>query len=723
DEHWTAVTAALAGRPAVEDRPGGAAAALDELVRLIPTELRGEAPYQGLLADHVLTNLRSGKPSPNRSAGVCETPDNAAAKPAPRPAVVPAAAKPRRNLVERIDDVRRTLFRKPPRPTPSTPKSTGRLMQRDKLDRRTLLKFLRDLEYEARIALRMDAGAVGWRAWRPNYQLRRWWNAGKAEGRLRGLFQRLRAEIRPNLKDQALAMVAPDPLCPPLLRRSARMPFAERHRLRRLTVDVVVCVHNALDDVKACLASVVKHRAANQRIVLVDDASEPDCRDFLAEFAAAYEGCTLRRFDRRQGYTRSANEGLKAATGDYVVLLNSDTIVSAEWADRLMECGESEPAVGVVSPTSNAAYWQSAPWVYDPDGALSLNPLPAGWTPETVADAVAATSPRLFPRVGVVNGFCFAVKRAVLDRVGLLDEEGFPDGYGEEHDYCIRAVDAGFQLAVADHAYVFHAKSKSYGNDRKRELSQQGVETLRRKHGEKRVAANTTALRNQKALTLVRQEIANVLDGPPPASVAAPAVPLKLLVVAPARPSLAKCGRRLDELLALRDAGVDACFAAPTAARTMFDHAFRHRRDAKDFFHLFQDQFDLGRLAAAADVTAVCDAAGLRHLRSLGVPTDRLLYWPTSEEAVEKDAGAALLVRTTLEAAGRRWPGPIYAAPPAAGGPFGPRSRGTAGGGEDGVRRLAVQPPPRSRATDWNEAKAVVSGVVDRAEAAGLRLE
>ena len=58
-----------------------------------------------------------------------------------------------------------------------------------------------------------------------------------------------------------------------------------------------------------------------------------------------------------------------------------------------------------------------------------------------------------------------------------MDEENFPIGYGEENDYCIRAADAGFTLAIADDAYVFHAKSKSFGHSRRKELSKQGADT------------------------------------------------------------------------------------------------------------------------------------------------------------------------------------------------------------------------------------------------------
>lgn len=53
----------------------------------------------------------------------------------------------------------------------------------------------------------------------------------------------------------------------------------------------------------------------------------------------------------------------------------------------------------------------------------------------------------------LVHGFCFGLIREVMNRVGLFYEDSFPNGYGEENDYCFRAADAGFSLVIATHTY------------------------------------------------------------------------------------------------------------------------------------------------------------------------------------------------------------------------------------------------------------------------------
>jgi GT2 family glycosyltransferase len=275
--------------------------------------------------------------------------------------------------------------------------------------------------------------------------------------------------------------------------------------------DVVICVHNAPDDVRRCLASVVAHTDQRHTITLVDDASAADTRDPLRAFAAAHPRAVLLRNDERLGYTRSANRGLRASRSGFVVLLNSDTIVTPDWLERLLECAASDPAIGIVGPLSNAATFQSVPECLDADGEWVNNPLPPGWEPADMAALVDAIAPRAFPRVGFVSGFCFGIKREVIDAIGYFDELSFPDGYGEEQDYCLRAARAGFHLAIADHAHVYHAGSRSYSLNSRRALKQSGLEALRRLYGNSTIRSAIARSFDNPTLRAMQKDIARAL--------------------------------------------------------------------------------------------------------------------------------------------------------------------------------------------------------------------
>jgi GT2 family glycosyltransferase len=247
-------------------------------------------------------------------------------------------------------------------------------------------------------------------------------------------------------------------------------------------VDIIVCVHNAPRDVQICLESVVRYTPPPYNLILVDDGSDLPTQQYLEGYALS-QAANLLRNEQAGGYTRAANQGLRAATAEYCLLLNSDTIVTPGWLDRLVACGESDPRIGVVGPLSNTASWQSIPEIYNADGDWAENPLPQGFSAVDQGCRIAAYSGRVYPYVSFLNGFCLLIKRNLIDHIGIFDEENFGEGYAEENDYCLRAAKAGWKLAVADDAYVYHAQSRSYSTERRKLLVARSDKIFGDKHG------------------------------------------------------------------------------------------------------------------------------------------------------------------------------------------------------------------------------------------------
>ncbi len=160
---------------------------------------------------------------------------------------------------------------------------------------------------------------------------------------------------------------------------TARLPIGgDPVRREGMAAEIVICVHDAIDDVRRCLISVAAHTDPRHGLILVDDASGPECQAELARFTVAHPAVTILRNNEPEGYTRSANRGLRKTRADFVVLLNSDTIVTPGWLDRLLECAATDTRIGIVDPLSNAATYQSVPERFDADQDWALNPLPAG---------------------------------------------------------------------------------------------------------------------------------------------------------------------------------------------------------------------------------------------------------------------------------------------------------------------------------------------------------
>jgi len=87
-----------------------------------------------------------------------------------------------------------------------------------------------------------------------------------------------------------------------------------------------------------------------------------------------------------------------------------------------------------------------------------------------------------FPELPTGNGFCMFVKRELIDRIGTMDAEAFPTGYGEENDFCQRAELAGYRNIVAGNVLVRHERSASFGDERRAALGVQGMAVLRQRY-------------------------------------------------------------------------------------------------------------------------------------------------------------------------------------------------------------------------------------------------
>jgi len=282
---------------------------------------------------------------------------------------------------------------------------------------------------------------------------------------------------------------------------------------KREKIDIVICVHNAHEDIVMCLKSVKSARKANinQKLIIVDDASDEITAKYLRKFTQANSWATLVRNNKAVGYSKAANLGLKKSTGDLVILLNSDTIVTKNWAEKLADAIDSTPGSGIVGPVSNAAGHQSIPNIKGKDGQTAINKLPPGINPNEMNKYCEEWSPiDILPQVPLVHGFCIGIARSVIDAIGYFDVRNFPRGYGEENDYCLRAMDKGFGLVVATHTYVYHAKTKSYSPATRSNLVKMGSEKLHQLYSKERIVRSINSSDSNKLLERLREKARNL---------------------------------------------------------------------------------------------------------------------------------------------------------------------------------------------------------------------
>ena len=240
-------------------------------------------------------------------------------------------------------------------------------------------------------------------------------------------------------------------------------------------LDIVIPVYRGEAETRACLESVLS--AANRRpaeIVVIDDASpEPTISQWLRELARKGR-ITLLVHEANQGFVASVNEGMALHPRRDVILLNSDTEVAAGWVDRIVAHLEADAGIGTVTPFSNNATICSYP------RTLASNAMPPGETTATLDAAFAAANAGRRVDIPTAVGFCMAIRRACLDRVGAFDVERYGAGYGEEVDFCMRAARAGFRHVLAGDVFVRHVGEVSFqdAGAQRREKAQATVDAL-----------------------------------------------------------------------------------------------------------------------------------------------------------------------------------------------------------------------------------------------------
>jgi GT2 family glycosyltransferase len=153
-----------------------------------------------------------------------------------------------------------------------------------------------------------------------------------------------------------------------------------------------------------------------------------------------------------RGFPAACNQGLAAARGEYLVLLNNDAVVTDAWLDQLIALAESAPEIGMVGPVSNYA---SPPQLvadipYTDLGAMDR--FASEWRRQNQGKWMEASK---------LSGFCLLMKRKTLEAVGGLDER-FGPGLLDDDDLSLRARRAGFRLAVALDLFVHHFGSRTF---------------------------------------------------------------------------------------------------------------------------------------------------------------------------------------------------------------------------------------------------------------------
>ncbi len=239
---------------------------------------------------------------------------------------------------------------------------------------------------------------------------------------------------------------------------------------------IIIVTYNGLHDTTApCLDSIFKNSGGSDyEVIVVDNNSSDGTQDYLAELAGRELRLRFIANKTNRGFAGGNNDGIRASSGNFLVLLNSDCLVTPGWIEGLTGPLTGEPRIGLAGPVSNSVGNEQKIFT-------------TGTTVEEIVKEGMAWVENgrgsLFD-TDLLGFFCVAMRRDVLEKVGMLDEN-FGLGFYEDDDYCIRVKRAGYRLVCLEDVFVYHRGGGSFskaGHDT-RKLMKENRARLERKHG------------------------------------------------------------------------------------------------------------------------------------------------------------------------------------------------------------------------------------------------
>jgi GT2 family glycosyltransferase len=240
-------------------------------------------------------------------------------------------------------------------------------------------------------------------------------------------------------------------------------------------IDIVMPVYAGRAETLRAIHRVLS--AANRtafELVVVNDATEDDA---LAAALAELSGrglLTLLANEHNLGFVASCNRGASLHPSRDLVLLNADTEVFGNWLDRLKAVVDRADDIATVTPMSNAATILSYPhFLKDWHAPLEID--------DAALDGLMAALDHPPVEIPTAVGFCMYVKRRCWSELSGFDETSFGRGYGEENDFCRRAVRKGWRNLAATNVFVRHHSGRSFGAEKDARV-QAAVATVERLH-------------------------------------------------------------------------------------------------------------------------------------------------------------------------------------------------------------------------------------------------
>ena len=220
---------------------------------------------------------------------------------------------------------------------------------------------------------------------------------------------------------------------------------------------IIVLTYNQLRYTKKCIESIFQNTQKPYELIIVDNGSTDGTIEFFESDAfSSHVGTRMKiiKNNENKGFAGGNNQGIAASSGEYILLMNNDVVVTPGWLERMISCCEKRPEIGIVGPRTNCVsglqHVESVD--YNVDSLEDLNRFS-----ENFKTINAKKSTQMLRIVG----FCMLIKRSVIDKIGGMDDR-YGIGNFEDDDFSIRAALAGFESWMVEDCFVHHFGSRTF---------------------------------------------------------------------------------------------------------------------------------------------------------------------------------------------------------------------------------------------------------------------
>ena len=209
--------------------------------------------------------------------------------------------------------------------------------------------------------------------------------------------------------------------------------------------DIIIPVWNQPEATERCIDSVVKNTGYPYRLVIIDNASDHKTAAYLVGLQERFKKeVILLRNTRNEGFIKAVNKGMAHSKGEFICILNNDTIVTEGWLGEMVKLLTENAEIGIVNPSSNSL-GQS---------------IPKGKSVNEFAGEGKNASGR-FVELESAFGFCMLMRRCLLGKVGYFDET-YGTGNFDDTDFSLRVKREGHKVVRAFASYVYHKGQRSF---------------------------------------------------------------------------------------------------------------------------------------------------------------------------------------------------------------------------------------------------------------------